>query len=351
MKKVILNRILYGRSAKKLLLIMKLTALFIVIGLMQVSATVYSQATKFSFRAEDKQIVDVLKEIEESSNFRFFYIREQVDVERRVSVNAKNETVEEILDEIFKGEGIGYKVMEDYLILLKPENQSIDIETVSSQQGTISGKVIDSNGEPLPGVTVVVKGTTKGTVTDENGNYSLTNIPSDATLVFSFVGLKTQQVEVGEQTTINISMVEETVGIDEVVAVGYGTMKKSDLTGSVSQVKSEELNAYPSTNVFQALSGRSTGVQVIQSTGAPGASTSIRIRGSNSIQGSNEPLYVVDGFPINNPTALNNSDIESIEILKDASSTAIYGSRGANGVIITTKKGRAGENVIDFESS
>ncbi len=231
-------------------------------------------------------------------------------------------------------------------------DKTLTLQPEDMQQKIVSGKVTDMGGQALPGVTVVVKGTTQGTVTNADGSYSITNIPSDATLQFSFVGMKTQEVVVGSQTSINVVMEEETIGIDEVVAIGYGTMKKSDLTGSVSQVKSEELNAFPSSNVLQALSGRSSGVQVIQSTGAPGASTSIRIRGSNSIQGSNEPLYVVDGFPINNPTALNNSDIESIEILKDASSTAIYGSRGANGVVlITTKRGKEGKNNIDFESS
>jgi len=151
-----------------------------------------------------------------------------------------------------------------------------------------------------------------------------------------------------------VTLSDETIGIEEVAAIGYGTIKKSDLTGSLTQVKSNVINAFPATNVLQALSGKSSGVQVLQNTGAPGATISIRIRGTNSIQGSNEPLYVVDGFPISgsNPTIINNSDIESLEILKDASATAIYGSRGANGVVlITTHRGQAGKTQVDFESS
>ncbi|HZH71689.1 MAG TPA: SusC/RagA family TonB-linked outer membrane protein, partial [Mariniphaga sp.] len=226
---------------------------------------------------------------------------------------------------------------------------SIDAD---AQQRTISGVVTDGSGQPLPGVTVVVKGSTIGTVTDANGNYSLEISPQAEALIFSFVGMRTQEIGIEGRSTLNVIMEEESIGLDEVVAVGYGTMRKSDLTGSVSQVKSEEINAFPSSNMLQALSGRSAGVQVIQNTGAPGASTSIRIRGANSIQGSNEPLYVVDGFPVDNATVLNNADIESIEILKDASATAIYGSRGANGVVlVTTKRGKTGENNVDFESS
>ncbi len=225
---------------------------------------------------------------------------------------------------------------------------------VLSQQSQVSGRVTDVNGQPLPGVTVVVKGTTQGTVTDGGGNYVLTNVSSGATLVFSFVGMKPQEIAVGNQSNISVRMEEATIGLDEVVAIGYGTMKKSDLTGSVTSVESENINAFPTTNVLQALSGRAAGVQVLQTSGEPGGAISVRIRGTNSIRGSNEPLYVVDGFPVSgsNPTILNNLDIESIEILKDASATSIYGSRGANGVVlITTKTGQAGRTSVHWESN
>ena len=222
-----------------------------------------------------------------------------------------------------------------------------------TSSNTITGTVSDANGEPLVGVNIVVEGTETGTVTDLEGSYSI-SVADGATLVFSFLGYTPRKVVVEDQSIIDVSLEEEISALDEVVVIGYGTQRRADLTGSVSQVGSREINSFPSTNVLQSLSGRAAGVQVSQTTGAPGAGLNVRIRGTNSIQGSNEPLYVVDGFPIfgSNPTVLNNTDIESIEVLKDASATAIYGSRGANGVvIITTKKGVAGETRVDLDFS
>ncbi|MFN3380275.1 MAG: SusC/RagA family TonB-linked outer membrane protein [Runella zeae] len=236
------------------------------------------------------------------------------------------------------------------------EEVSVPVPNViESQEQIIKGKVTDGEkGEGLPGVSVLLRGTQKGTTTNPNGEFSLAVPDANAILVFSFVGYEPQEVVVGNRTQINISLKVDTKALDEVVVVGYGTVKRSDLTGSVTQVKSKELNAFPAANVLQTLSGRAAGVQVTQNTGAPGGGVSVRIRGTNSIQGSNEPLYVVDGFPTSgsNPTVLNNADIESMEILKDASATAIYGSRGANGVVlITTKRGKSGKTKVDFETS
>lgn len=226
---------------------------------------------------------------------------------------------------------------------------------LQAQTIMVSGRVTAAGGaESLPGVTILVEGTRDGTSSDANGNYVLQVGSSAKVLVYSYIGYTTKRVTAGSQTTINVELEVDTRSLDEVVVVGYGTVKKSDLTGSLAQVKGKELNAFPATNVMQALSGRAPGVQVVQNTGAPGGAISVRIRGANSIQGSNEPLYVVDGFPMSgsNPTVLNNSDIESIEILKDASATAIYGSRGANGVIlITTKRGKSGKTTVDIETS
>ncbi len=213
------------------------------------------------------------------------------------------------------------------------------------QTKTVSGKVTDTDGEPLPGVTVMIKGTTQGSVTGSDGNYSVQNVPAGATLVFSYVGMKSQEVAVGNQSVINVEMVTDAIGIEEVVAIGYGTMKKSDLTGSVSQVKTETLESVPVYNMEQALKTGAAGVRVVQNSGVPGGRIQVRIRGGNSMIGDNQPLYVVDGFPVTGGIDyLNPSDIESVDILKDASATAIYGSRGANGVvIITSKKGRSGQ--------
>lgn len=226
--------------------------------------------------------------------------------------------------------------------------QSTEIQ----QQQTVTGRVTDPGGQPLPGVTVLVKGTTQGTVTNADGEYTIVNVPADATLVFQFVGMKTQEFIVGNQTRINLSMEEETIGLEEVVAIGYGTVKKSDLTGSVASVSAERLLDKPAFNVAQAISGKVAGVKIVERTGAPGGSPMIRIRGTNSINSENSPLVVVDGVVgvANALTILNPNEIESIEVLKDASATAIYGARGANGVIlITTKRGFAGDVQVEYD--
>ncbi|MCX6218658.1 TonB-dependent receptor [Spirosoma sp.] len=228
----------------------------------------------------------------------------------------------------------------------------------------ITGRVTGETGEDLPGVSVVVKGSSRGTTTDAQGRYQL-SIPTDAsavTLVFSFVGYVSQERAVRNQTIINVQLLPDTKALNEVVVVGYGQVKKSDLTGAVSTVPVDEIRKVAVTSLDQALQGRAAGVQITQNSGAPGGTTSIRIRGGNSIQGDNEPLYVIDGIPFKNDGAssgssfnvlstLNPSDIESISVLKDASSTAIYGSRGSNGVvIITTKRGKAGKSTINLDT-
>ncbi|OFY00197.1 MAG: SusC/RagA family TonB-linked outer membrane protein [Bacteroidetes bacterium GWF2_42_66] len=327
---------------------MRLTFLLIVSGLLEVSASVYSQQTKLSMSLNNVTLEDAFRKIEDSSNFVFFYNADQVQLDQRVSLNAENKSIDEILTDLLKDKAISYKVT-DRRIVLYPEDAANPL--VSQQSLTVKGKVTDSSGAPLPGVTVIVKGTTQGMITDTNGNYSLANVPIDATLVFSFVGMKSQEMPVAGKNNINITMAEETIGLDEVVAIGYGTMKKSDLTGSVSSVKSDAISAFPTPTVSQALQGRASGVQVIQNTGQPGAAPQIRIRGTNSIKGSNGPIWIIDGFP-GDQNIINVNDIESIEVLKDASATAIYGSRGANGVIIvTTKRGKAGITKVDYSGT
>ena len=236
---------------------------------------------------------------------------------------------------------------------------------------TITGQVRDENGQALPGTSVLEKGTTNGTITDAEGRYSLTVLDENAVLVFSFVGYITEEVPLGGRSVVDMGMVLDISSLQEVVVIGYGTVKKSDLTGSVASVSAEEIKALPIQSLDQALQGRAAGVQVTNTSPEPGGGVSIRIRGGNSLTGSNEPLYVIDGFPLvsdnrlanqggtsrgadqpsNALAAINPNDIESIEILKDASATAIYGARGANGVvIITTKRGKEGKARIEFES-
>ncbi|MEO9892413.1 TonB-dependent receptor [Aurantibacter sp.] len=214
----------------------------------------------------------------------------------------------------------------------------------------VSGSVVTELDEPLPGVSIISQGTTIGTTTDFDGNFEI-QVPNNSILEFSYIGFQTQEVNVSNSQPLTVILIEDASQLDEVVVIGYGTVKKSDITGSLSSVKSDEISAIPSSNVMQALNGRAAGVQVKQNSGAPGGAVSVRIRGTNSIQGSNEPLYVIDGFP-GDVNTLNNADISNIEILKDASATAIYGSRGANGVVlITTKSGEVGDTKVDFESS
>lgn len=340
-----------NRKTQKLLLIMKLAAFFLLFSL-QVSATVYSQTTKFNFKAKDKQVADVLREIEASSDFRFFYIREQVDVERQVSLRANNSTVEDILNEMFHDHDIEYQVMDDNAIVLRPEQNYYRTKKKRTYQNiVVSGLVSDNSGQPLPGVTVVVKGTTNGTITDVNGKYTLSNVPGNATLMFSFVGMQMQEVAVNSKTVIDLVMQEETIGIDEVVAIGYGYVKKRDLTGSVSSISSKELAAIPVNSPVEALAGKLAGVRITTSEGSPNADIIIRVRGGGSITSDNKPLYIVDGFPVESISDISPSDIETIDVLKDASSTAIYGARGSNGIVlVTTKSGKSGKVVVNYDA-
>ncbi len=336
------------RLIRKGFLIMRLFLIFMVLGILQGTASVYSQNKRFSLNEENISIREVIQLIETQSEYRFFYEEEQLNVNDKLNLNVENSTLKEVLDELFKQSGVEYKMLDNNFIVLKSLKDVNGIQF--SQNKTVSGNITDLSGSPLPGVSIIIKETTKGTITDFDGNYSLRNVPEDAILIFSFVGMKTSELSVAGQTVFNLVMEDDAIGIDEVVAIGYGYQKKSDLTGAVVSVSSEDLNLGGTvSNAAQALQGRTAGVLVTQNSKAPGGSISIRIRGTNSINSSNEPLYVVDGFPTTNGAEINPNDIESMQILKDASATAIYGSRGANGVIlITTKRGKAGENNISY---
>ncbi|WP_423130035.1 TonB-dependent receptor [Gaoshiqia sp. Z1-71] len=335
---------------------MKLTTFFFFLSTFALIASgSYSQNKTFTMSRENVQIKDVLREIEDQSGYFFIYNNEFVDVYQRINLQVKEQTIDKLLDQIFNGQHVKYSIDERKIIL------SSSSSVLSSQQNRpVTGKVTDASGMPLPGVTVVVKGTTIGAITDSEGNFSLSNAAPSGVLVFSFVGMKSLEIPVGSQTAVTVSLSEETVGIEEVVAIGYGTMKKSDLTGSVTSLRTENLNKGVKASLNQLLSGRAAGVRIIQNSNEPGGGITVNIRGAGSITAGSQPLYVVDGLPIDNTApitasgrnyvssntvrsplnSINPADIESIEILKDASATAIYGSRGANGVVmITTKKG------------
>jgi TonB-dependent SusC/RagA subfamily outer membrane receptor len=319
-----------AHTLKKLFRTMRITLLCFFLGLAQVMAVeTYAQMTKLSMKVNNEPLELVLKFIEDESEFFFLYNRDLIDVEQKVSVNAENKTIKSILDDVLEETDISYVVYDRQIVLT---NTSVINEMVA-QQNAVSGKVTDVSGQPLPGVTVLVKGTTTGTVTNADGNYTISNIPENATLQFSFVGMKTQEIIVGNQTSINVSMIEDAIGLEEVVAIGYGTQKKANLTGSVATVSSKDITVAPVKNITNTLAGRLPGLFAKQESGVPGSDAA-----KLSIRGFGDALIIVDGVErsFNN---LDPNEIETISILKDGAA-AIYGSRAGNGVILVTTKKR-----------
>ena len=328
----------------KLLIVMKLTICLFLVSVISVFAGEgYSQNAKLSLDLDQATIEDVLGKIENQSEFYFLYSEKVVDVKKRVSISLKNREIESVLNALFEGSEIAY-VIKDRQIVLSSQDQLQNESTSTWQKASIQGTVTDESGEPLPGVAIIIKGTTTGTITNFEGVYNLVDVPSGATLVFSFVGMKPSEILLGSQTTVDVIMMEDAIGLEEVVAIGYGSTKKRDLVSSVSSIEAEVLQNSPTPRLDQALQGRATGVEVTSNNGAPGAAATIRIRGTSSINGNNNPLYVVDGFIAGTDFNLNTlsvNDIKSIEVLKDATALSIYGTRGASGVIlVTTKSGK-----------
>ncbi len=333
MKKKQVGRNCNGNPLIKILRIMKLTVFLFFLGFVQALAgNLLAQTTKLSLDAKNSRIESVLQDIEKQSDFRFIYNKEKVDVDSHVNVQLQDKSVKEVLDILFQGKNVNYTFFGNNIVLSNAGTATVQ------QQISVSGRVTDSFGQPLPGVTVIIKGTTTGIITDNNGRYSLSNVSSDATLVFSFVGMRTQEISVGGRTIINVTLAEESVGIGEVVAVGYGTQKKVNLSGAVAAVSGDVLENRPITNVGQGLQGVIPNLQITQSSYAPGEGASFNIRGTTSLNGGS-PLILIDGVE-QDPNLINPDDIESISVLKDAASAAIYGARASYGVIlISTKKG------------
>jgi TonB-linked SusC/RagA family outer membrane protein len=306
-----------------------------------------ADSPKISINITDGSITDVFKEIEKQSEYKFFFNDSQITTKNKINLNVSNDTVENILNDIFAETTITYTIVNNHVVL----TNNVAKSSSSQQKGrTIKGNVIDNNGEALIGVNVIVKGTSKGTVTDMNGNYTLEAVPNSATLEFSYIGYNTQEVKVGASNVINVKLLEDNQTLDEVVVVGYGTQKKVTLTGSVSSVSSKELLKAPMQNVSNLLTGKVAGLTSIQSSGKPGADgTTMYVRGMNAFSG-NTPLVLVDGVE-RSMDYVNPNDIESVSILKDASA-AVYGVKGANGVIlITTKNGNDGPAKISYDGT
>lgn len=335
---------LFGNRHRKILRIMRITLFILLLASFQVIAGAgYSQNARLSLHLQGAAIRDVLGAIEAQSEYYFLYNSELIDVKRKVDLSVENETLEEILSKLFRENEVQV-VVRDRHIILTPTGKAVQQE-VKPVRGTIRA----SSGEPLPGVSILIKGTGNGTITDSDGNFSLNNVRSDAVLVISFIGMRAQEVPVGEKTVLNIVMEEENIGIEEVVAVGYGVQKKVNLTGSVAAVQGEVLKSRPVAAVGSGLQGLLPGVTVTSSSGQPGSpGVNILVRGVNTINSQTSPLILIDGVAGGDINLVNPDDIESVTVLKDAASSAIYGARAANGVIlITTKKGK-GEGKASF---
>ncbi|MEO1013322.1 MAG: TonB-dependent receptor, partial [Bacteroidota bacterium] len=336
---------------------MKLSLLFLMTISFALQANPgYAQNKKISLKMTNVTVAQVMDEIESKTEFKFIFNTKTVNLARKISINVKKKSIQNVLSQLFNRTEISYEVYDQKILLKKDEDKVIKnpiVPILEEVQGSsVSGLVLDNEGVPLPGANIIEKGTLNGTQTDFDGNFSLNVADDNAVLVISYIGFVTKEVLVNGQTDFTIVLEQDTAGLDEVVVVGYGTSKKKDLTGAVASVNIEDTRLQPNANAAQILRGTTAGVQVVDN-GIPGSAGSIRIRGQNSISGSNDPLIVLDGviYAGGSLADINPGDIESISILKDASSTAIYGSLAANGVIeITTKKGKLGAPKITFNT-
>ncbi len=323
---------------------MKLTfALVMVLGLTQVSGTVSSQNTKLSLDVKNQTLRSALNAIEQTSNYRFFYSDNIQALDEVVTIDARNTEIQQILNSLFDGKDVTYQINDNHLIVLKP---------LGGMQGErfVSGVVVSKDGIAIPGVSVSVKGTTAGTITSPDGKFTL-KIPEGATtIVVSYIGMRTQELILGSQSSFRVVMEDDVIGVDEVVVVGYGSQQKKTLTGAVSTVDGSDLRAVPAASAAAKLQGRVAGVTVTNDN-TPGGEATVRVRGIGSVN-NNDPLYIIDGVPTTGGLSkMNPNDIESMSVLKDASSSAIYGVRAANGVIIvTTKRGKAGKPRVSFDA-
>jgi iron complex outermembrane receptor protein len=343
MKKKWLTGHPYGDSLKKIMRIMRLTILLLFGCMLTVSANSYAQKTKLDINLTNTTIRDLFGFIEENSEFVFLYRNEDFNLSKKVAVNLKDATINQILDEALKGENVSYNVYERQIVIQKAENSN-----VSQQKKDISGTVKDNSGAPVPGATVLIKGTSTGTLTDMDGKFKF-SVPGDSKiLVVSFVGMKSQEIALTGQAQINVVLEEETVGIEEVVAVGYGKSSRKNLSSAVTSVKSDDLNRGAISDVGQLLQGKVPGLN-ISSSGDPTRKATIIMRGASTLNSSQSPFYVIDGIPGADISLVAPDDIISVDVLKDAAATSIYGNRAANGVImITTRKGNKDKEQVAY---
>src|SRR5688500_696356 len=318
------------------LLVMKITSFLLLVCVLQVSARGFGQ-DKLSLRYKNAEIAGILINIEKQTNYRFLYNNQLQGIRQKVTVNLENVDIRQALDNLSSQTILTYRFMANGLIVI---NEAAGRQAAEKK---VTGKITDPNGAPLSGVTVTIKGSSKATTTNEQGVFTITADDNDV-LVFSYVGYESQEIKVGDKTQISLSMASASSSLENVVVIGYGTVKKRDLTGAVVSLKGDEVKKVPAGNVMESVQGKVAGVDITRMSGGAGANVAITVRGNRSIQAQNTPLFIVDGIQYSNFQDINPNDIQSMEVLKDASSTAMYGSRGTNGVvIITTKRGSSGK--------
>ena len=334
---------------KKISRTMRLTIILFFGFIFTVSASdSYSQAKRMNVQLNNSTITEAFSYIEQNSEFIFLYRENDLDKSKEIEVDLQNASINQILDVVLADQQLNYEIYDRQIVIRKADATD---SQASQAQKTIRGVVTDQSGAPLPGVTVVVEGTTIGTITGDDGTFTL-DIPDDAEeLHVSFVGMVTQIIPVEGKTTFTIAMEEDSIGLEEVVAVGYGVQKKSSITGAIASVDAEELENRSTSNVGQALQGKVSGVQIMNLSSAPGADPTFRVRGYSSNSANSDPLYIVDGLKVQSINYLDPSSIESIEVLKDAASAAIYGAEAGNGVVlVTTREGKVGRSRFFFNS-
>ncbi|SDK00960.1 TonB-linked outer membrane protein, SusC/RagA family [Pedobacter sp. ok626] len=330
----------------KYLLVMKLVFVLIITVFLQNSLAVNAQ--KVTLAERNISLDQIFIRIKAQTGYDFLYTKEMLRKSHPINVNFSNTPLNEVLNYCFNNQPVVYKISDNLIVVIRrPESQVI------AQNLEVKGTITDDKNRPLPGVTVRLKDGNLTSISDAKGNYLIKSPDLKRSLTFSFIGFETQEIPINGRNTINVVLRQKSTDLSDIVVIGYGTVAKSDLTGAVGQVKIEDLNKAPVRSFEEALAGRTAGVQVSSPEGQPGAASNIVIRGNNSITQDNSPLYVIDGFPIENPNnnMINPSEIATISILKDASATAIYGARGANGVIIiTTKKGKQGPPIVAYDN-
>ena len=350
-----MKNILYQESIveiKHLFRVMKITALalFLFVGTAFATKS-YSQTMKVTVVSDRISTGKVINEIEKQTDYLFVYDMNEVNLKRNVKVHAQDKPVAEVLNEVFEGTDIYYAMEGKNIMLMNKAKEKASEKQADDNK--VTGSIKDMAGEPIIGANVTIKGQSIGTITDIDGRFII-NAPANAILRITYIGYIPQEIKVENKRELKIILQEDTETLDEVVVVGYGVQKKSDVTGAMIRVNSDELNSRPAANAFEAMQGKAAGVDIV-SNERPGEIGTINVRGVRSLSASNTPLYVVDGIPLMSTSGietLNPQDIESIDVLKDASATAIYGSRGANGVIlVTTKQGKAGKMSLNYSGT